>query len=129
MRRGLLELVDIFDDGGFRNSNALLFSGLHESISGKHHREAFRRTERALDEFANRSPCIASLLSAVQIVQVPGCEVITGNNEIRIRRDNRALERQQWRKPVVSMSVELGISFADRMACRTNNFDCASRVR
>jgi hypothetical protein len=83
--------------------------------------EAFGRSEGTLNLRANRlSSFPASALPIVQLVQVMGGQVVTGNDAIRVRGCDRVRERLQRHQAPVGMGLAHRIHLAKRVSRRTD---------
>jgi hypothetical protein len=77
------------------NAYALLLSQLHKSGAGIKRPEILLRTKRTLNQRANISTCFSgAFLLLVKQVQVLSCEVVTGNDQIRLNGGDRPTKRR-----------------------------------
>ena len=61
----------------------------------------------------------------VEFVQMEGCDVVEGQDEIRFCGGNRTRDRHQRRQAVVSIDLAYCVCLYERVARRTDSFDGA----
>jgi len=63
------------------------------------------------------------MFPAVQVVQVPGAEVVTWKYEVWFGGGDRFHERPQWRQATIRADLAHRAGFAERMARRANRIN------
>src|ERR1700677_212671 len=126
-RNPFSELIDVGYDFSFRGADTFLPRQVHKCGSRIGCGKALRRSQRTLDQFADCPPRFpAHLFPFVQMMQVTGGQIVTGNDEIRrcgCDRIGQALQRHQ---AAVSIGPAHRSHLAEHMPAGTQGLDRAS---